>query len=296
MFFSSACYLEVVFTAKLDVREHLQLNPCVYSYVWPNCFRTSATPGFQDLIPGHVHLLPRSTLSPYSMSTVAARTTDMRAQLQVRLRALLDMYTAHRGGVQRVLTAGFVVYCIVGAAYNLSGKGPKGVGSKHGKGKGGKKDSKKKKASVSDPAFHARLKKLLRIVIPGIRSREAGMLALHTFFLLARTALSLYVADLDGRIVSALVTKKPRLFLLNLARWIAIAVPATYTNSMIQYLQSELGLAYRTRWGRLGFADTRLTEYVMKQYLGSTPGGEDEKLYYKLANLDDRIKNADQVG
>lgn len=179
------------------------------------------------------------------MSTVAAGTADMRAQLQTRLRAVLNLYSAHRGGIQRVLTAGFVVYCIVGAAYNLSGKGPKGVGSKRSK--GGRKESKNKKASVTDPAFHARLKKLLRIVIPGIRSREAGMLAIHTFFLLARTALSLYVADLDGRIVSALVTKKPRLFILNLARWIAIAVPATYTNSMIQYLQSELGLAYRTR-------------------------------------------------
>lgn len=116
---------------------------------------------------------------------------------------------------------------------NLSGKGPKGLGSKHkGKGKGkakakskgaesddektdgdkaekgvtavggvgtaGKK-KRRKKMSVSDPIFHARLKKLLRIVIPGIRSREAAMLALHTCFLLARTALSLYVADLDGR-------------------------------------------------------------------------------------------------
>lgn len=182
------------------------------------------------------------------MSGVTAGAADMRAQLQVRLKALLQLYIAHRGGVQRVLTGGFVVYCILGAAYNLSGRGPKGISSKHGKGSRGKKDSKRKKASVSDPAFHGRLKKLLRIVIPGIRSREAGMLAVHSFFLLARTALSLYVADLDGRIVSALVTKKPQLFLMNLARWIAIAIPATYTNSMIQYLQSELGLRYRTRW------------------------------------------------
>ena len=27
-----------------------------------------------------------------------------------------------------------------------------------------------------------------------------------------------------------------------------VAIPATYTNSMLEYLQSELGLAYRTRW------------------------------------------------
>lgn len=51
----------------------------------------------------------------------------------------------------------------------------------------------------------------------------------------------------SSRIVSALVTAQPRLFLMNLARWCAVAIPATYTNSMLEYLQSELGLAYRTR-------------------------------------------------
>lgn len=34
---------------------------------------------------------------------------------------------------------------------------------------------------------------------------------------------------------------------MNLVRFCAIAIPATYTNSMIQYLQNELSLAYRTR-------------------------------------------------
>jgi hypothetical protein len=49
------------------------------------------------------------------------------------------------------------------------------------------------------------------------------------------------------RIVSSLVTAQPALFLQNLVKWLAIAIPATYTNSMLEYLQSELGLAYRTR-------------------------------------------------
>jgi len=45
-----------------------------------------------------------------------------------------------------------------------------------------------------------------------------------------------------------MVTGQWRLFLLNIARFCAIAIPATYTNSMIVYLQNELALAYRTRW------------------------------------------------
>jgi len=52
---------------------------------------------------------------------------------------------------------------------------------------------------------------------------------------------------LMNRIVSTLVTKQPHLFLTNLAKWLAIAIPATFTNSMLEYLQNELGLAYRTR-------------------------------------------------
>lgn len=55
-------------------------------------------------------------------------------------------------------------------------------------------------------------------------------------------------ADINNRIVSSLVTAQPRLFLTNLARWLIVAVPATYTNSMLEFLQSELALAYRTRW------------------------------------------------
>jgi hypothetical protein len=87
---------------------------------------------------------------------------------------------------------------------------------------------------------------------------------------------------------------------------------------MLEYLQSELGLAYRTR----------LTQHALQQYLdppktdykgkgraieggaesdphavalrnaleNETGDNRGEQLFYKLANLDDRIKNADQVG
>lgn len=47
--------------------------------------------------------------------------------------------------------------------------------------------------------------------------------------------------------MSSLVTAQPHLFMLNIVKWLLVAVPAVYTNAMIEYLQSELGLAYRTR-------------------------------------------------
>lgn len=92
-----------------------------------------------------------------------------------------------------------------------------------------------------DALFFQRLTRLLRIVLPSFRSKEASLLLLHSFFLVLRTLLSLYVASLDGSIVSALVRAQPRQFLVRIVTWMAVAVPATYTNSMLTYLQSKLG-------------------------------------------------------
>ena len=111
-----------------------------------------------------------------------------------------------------------------------------------------------------DAVFFERLGRILRIVIPSAKSKEASLLFLHSFFLVLRTLLSLYVASLDGSIVSALVRAQPRLFLWRIFLWMAVAVPATYTNSMLSFLQSKLALAYRTR----------LTKQVHEMYLEDT--------------------------
>ena len=58
-------------------------------------------------------------------------------------------------------------------------------------------------------------------------------MVLHSFFLVFRTVLSVYVAALDGKIVSDLVRGNGQAFLKGIVYWMAIAVPATYTNSMV---------------------------------------------------------------
>lgn len=50
-----------------------------------------------------------------------------------------------------------------------------------------------------DAVFYKRLSTLLRIVIPSLRSKEALLLVMHSSLLVFRTAISLYVAALDGR-------------------------------------------------------------------------------------------------
>lgn len=137
---------------------------------------------------------------------------------------------------------------------------------------------KKKKRVEINREFFRNLLRLLKIVIPGIRSKEFRLLISHSVFLVLRTLLSLYVAELDGKVVSALVKGKGKDFLLGLVWWMLVAVPATFTNSMLQYHQCKLALQYRTR----------LTSHVHQKYLSNMT-------FYTLSALDDRIKNADQL-
>lgn len=81
--------------------------------------------------------------------------------------------------------------------------------------------------------FFRNLLRLLKVVIPGWRTKEMRLLVGHSVFLVLRTLLSLYVAELDGRLVSNLVRGKGRDFLLGLVWWMIVAVPATFTNSMV---------------------------------------------------------------
>ncbi|KAJ3987046.1 ABC transporter transmembrane region 2-domain-containing protein [Lentinula detonsa] len=129
-------------------------------------------------------------------------------------------------------------------------------------------DSKKSKALL-DPRFVRALRALLfHIAIPSWKCKESLILAVHSFFLVARTVLSVVVARLDGIIVRDLVRADARGFLRGLGLWFVLAVPSTYTNVMIKHLQSTLALRIRTR----------LTRYIHDLYLSKYP----DLRYYRL--------------
>ncbi|KAI1426298.1 ABC transporter transmembrane region 2-domain-containing protein [Xylaria sp. FL1777] len=139
-------------------------------------------------------------------------------------------------------------------------------------------DSASKKRVELNREFFRSLLKLLKIVIPGVASKEARLLLSHSFFLVVRTLISLKVAEMDGAIVKALVKGSGKEFLTRIVWWMLIAMPATFTNSMLSYHQAELSLKYRTR----------LTQYIHDKYLSKLT-------FYGISALDDRIKNPDQV-
>ncbi|KAI1449667.1 ABC transporter transmembrane region 2 [Annulohypoxylon stygium] len=137
--------------------------------------------------------------------------------------------------------------------------------------------TKKKKVELNREFFKSLLR-LLKIVVPGARSKETRLLISHSFFLVIRTLISLKVAEMDGAIVKALVKGNGKEFLTRIVWWMLIAVPATFTNSMLSYHQAELSLRYRTR----------LTQFIHDKYLS-------QLTFYGLSALDDRIKNPDQL-
>jgi ATP-binding cassette subfamily D (ALD) long-chain fatty acid import protein len=99
---------------------------------------------------------------------------------------------------------------------------------------GDEKSGKKKRKKVElNREFFRSLMRLMRIVIPGWRSKEARLLISHSFFLVVRTLISVKVAAMDGAIVKSLVKGNGREFLVRILWWMVIAVPATFTNSMV---------------------------------------------------------------
>lgn len=173
--------------------------------------------------------LPLST-----MSTLHAPIAISNRSAKRLLADLTTLYGKHRTNISRTLYLTIFLALIARVRRAVKEQKAAAIRIAEAKRHGSIADGEGKKQKVElNREFFRNLGRLLRVCIPGWKSREARLIASHSVFLVMRTLISKYVAELDGRIVSSLVKGKGKAFLKGLVWWMIVAVPATFTNSMV---------------------------------------------------------------
>lgn len=128
-----------------------------------------------------------------------------------------------------------------------------------------------------DKAFFKRMSKLIKIALPGWKSREAKYIYVLSILLIVRTILSIRLSEINGKVVQGIIKMDKGQFTSGLMATLAFAVPSSIINSLLDYLSVIIALFFRER----------LTHYFHDKYIN-------DKFFYQICNLDDRIQNPDQ--
>lgn len=127
-----------------------------------------------------------------------------------------------------------------------------------------------------DKYFFIKIRELLKIVFPSFSSREVILVVCLIGLLIVRTGLSIWLSDVNGRIVKAIMKKDLGMFLNRIFVLFLFAFPSCLVNSLMEYVTKLMGLSFRKR----------MTDYFHTRYL-------QQLYYYKICNLDTRIPNPD---
>lgn len=99
-----------------------------------------------------------------------------------------------------------------------------------------------------------------------------------TVMLSLRTYFSIKLAAINGNIVKTIVDRDMNSFVKRCIFLMLFSIPASTVNSSLEYLSKKIHLLYRAR----------ISQYFNEHYLN-------KMIYYQMINLDERIKNPDQI-
>lgn len=80
-----------------------------------------------------------------------------------------------------------------------------------------------------------RIKKLIKVVVPTVACSEFGILMILSVLLVLRTMLSIWLADVNGRIVKTIVNKDFGMFVKRIMGLFMFAIPSSTINSGLDY-------------------------------------------------------------
>lgn len=131
-----------------------------------------------------------------------------------------------------------------------------------------------------DRVFAAQLWRFLKIVVPGVHSREFALLVVIAGLLGARSYCDIWATDNGGRVVKAIVSRDRRAFYRRAIRDIFLmAFPMSAVNTGLRFTLAHLKVMFRLR----------LSHHFHDKYLNAA------NTYYAVSNLDSRIQNVDQL-
>lgn len=134
-------------------------------------------------------------------------------------------------------------------------------------------------AAKVDMRFLRQLIHFMRICIPSVNSREFGVFTTVAALLAARSWLDLWNSTNGGRVVRAIVGRDRDEFIQRAVIDIATMMfPMSFVNNSLRYMISRLKMLMRRR----------LSLYFHDKYLSSNT-------FYKVSNLDARIRNVDHL-
>ena len=156
-----------------------------------------------------------------------------------------------------------------GSADNVSGGGDK----KHGR-----RQPKSNRIGLNRQ-FISQMQKLLPILIPGVFSKESGLLVGLAAVLIARTWLDIWFSAFNAQVVKAIVSRDRDTFIARVGVEFGLMMwPLSIVNNSLKMLINALALSFRNR----------LTKHAHDSYLDSIT-------FYKVSNIDNRIQNVDQL-